>query len=101
MKQFSISKLDPWADHLKKGIKTDQFLQSLRLSIPGMSLDVDTSDVSLAGDTQHQSCVLVDLDMIYTYMLYPLVKVYIANWKDPPFFMGKLTENFDWAMFNG
>ena len=31
-------------------------------------------------------------------MLNPLVEVYIANWKDPPIFMGKLTinGNFQW-----
>ena len=29
---------------------------------------------------------------------YPLVNVYITNWKDPPFLMGKLT--ISTAMFN-
>ena len=29
---------------------------------------------------------------------YPLVNVYIANWKDPPFFMGKSTISM--AIFN-
>ena len=24
-------------------------------------------------------------------LIYPLVNVYITNWEDPPFFMGKLT----------
>jgi len=24
-------------------------------------------------------------------MIYPLVNVYITNWKEPPFFMGRLT----------
>ena len=33
------------------------------------------------------------------FMIYPLIICYIANWKDPAFWMGQLNY-FDWAIFN-
>ena len=43
--------------------------------------------LSRCGDLFGSSTTLVFLKLV----LYPLVNVYIANWKDPPFFMGKST----------
>ena len=31
--------------------------------------------------------------MFHSSVSYPLVNVYITNWKDPPYFMGKITIN--------
>ena len=32
--------------------------------------------------------------------VYPLVNVYITNWKDPPFYSWVNQRPFDWAIFN-
>ena len=42
--------------------------------------------------------LLVDISFLIL-LAYPLVICYIANWKDPPLFSGKI-HDFDWAIFN-
>jgi len=54
----------------------------------------DMSD-RMPEDVPVRTCINVMVGITRSKVIcwYPLVNVYITNWKDPPFFMGKLTIN--------
>ena len=41
--------------------------------------------------TNHDSSEVRVRQQVFFTQIYPLVNIYIANWKDPPLFMGKST----------
>ena len=47
---------------------------------------------SIAGIQREFNPLVIYGGLMGSNGFYPLVNVYIANWKDPPFFMGKSTK---------